>query len=62
MNFEFRRSLVMITRSSGLNLEPVKLDAVSPNASHRCDISSKGVALQGRNDANRAPKFVHASS
>ena len=32
------------------NLWPVKLDAVLPTARHRCDISSKGAVLSGRND------------
>ena len=46
-----------VTRSSlerevwGSNLGPVKSDTVLPTARHRCDISSKGAVLPGRNDA-----------
>ena len=51
-----------LTRSSrerevwGSNLRPVKSDTVLlPTARHRCDISSKGSVLPGRNDAEMGP-------
>ena len=37
----------------GLGL--VKSDAVLPSARHRCNISSKGAVLPGRNDAEMDP-------
>ena len=55
------------TRSSlerevwGSNLGPVKSDTVLPTARHRCDISSKGAVLPGRNDAEMGPaNSLHA--
>ena len=58
-----------VTRSSlerevrGSNLGPVKSDTVLPTARHRCDISSKGAVLLGRNDAEMGPaKSLHASA
>ena len=57
-----------VTRSSlerevwGSNLGPVKSDTVLPTARHRCDISSKGAVLPGRNDAEMGPaNSLHAS-
>ena len=50
-----------VTRSSlkrevcGSNFEPAKSDTVLPTARHRCDISSKGAVLPGRNDAEMGP-------
>ena len=38
-----------------LNLETVKSDTVLPTARHRCDVSSKGAVLRGRNDAEMGP-------
>ena len=56
-----------VTRSSlerevrGSNLGPVKSDAVLPTARHRCDISSNGAVLPGRNDAEMGPaNSLHA--
>ena len=47
----------------GSNLGPVKLDTVLPTARHRCDISSKGAVLPGRNDAEMGPaNSLHASA
>ena len=58
-----------VTRSSlerevwGSNLGPVKSDTVLPLARHRCDISSKGAVLPGRNDAEIGPaNSLHASA
>ena len=58
-----------VTRSSlerevgGSNLGPVKSDIVLPTARHRCDISSKGAVLPGRNDAEMGPaNSLHASA
>ena len=58
-----------VTRSSlkrevrGSNLGPVKSDTVLPTARHRCDISSKGAVLPGRNDAEMGPaNSLHASA
>ena len=48
-----RSSLEREVRSS--HLGPVKLNTVLPMARHRCDISSKGAALPGRNDAEMDP-------
>ena len=51
----------MVTRSSldrevrSSNLGPVQSDTVLPTASHRCDISSKGAGLSGRNEEGWAP-------
>ena len=39
----------------GSSLGPVKSDTVLPTARHRCDISSKGALLPGRNDAQMGP-------
>ena len=57
------------TRSSlerevwGSNLGPIKSDTVLPTARHRCDISSKGAVLPGRNDAEMGPaNSLHASA
>ena len=48
---------------SGSNLGPVKLDTVLPTARHRCEISSKGAVLPGRNDAEKGPaNSLHASA
>ena len=50
-----------VTRSSlerevrGSNLGPVKSYTVLPTARHRCNISSKGAVLPGRNDAEMVP-------
>ena len=33
-----------------------KSDTVLPTARHRCDISSKGAVLPGRNDAEMGPR------
>ena len=59
----------MLTRSSlerevgGSNLGPVKSNTVLPTARHRCDISSKGAVLPGRNDAEMGPaNSLHASA
>ena len=56
-----------VTRSSlerevrGSNLGPVKSDTVLPTAHHRCDISSKGAVLPGRNDEEMGPaNSLHA--
>ena len=47
----------------GSNLGPVKLDTVLPTARHRCDISSKGAVLPGRNDAEMGPaNLLHTSA
>ena len=47
----------------GSNLGPVKSDTVLPTARHRCDISSKGAVLPGRNDAEMGPaKSLNASA
>ena len=60
-----------VTRSSlerevwDSNLGPIKSDTVLPTARHRCDISSKGAVLPGRNDAEIGPVnllHVHASA
>ena len=58
-----------VTRSSlerevrGSNLGPVKSDAVLSAARHRCNISSKGAVLPGRNDAEMGPaNSLHASA
>ena len=58
-----------VTRSSlerevrGSNLGPVKSDTVLPTARHRCNISSKGAVLPGRNDAEMGPaNSLHASA
>ena len=58
-----------VTRSSlerevwGSNLGPVKSDTVLPTARHRCDISSNGAVLPGRNDAEMGPtNSLHASA
>ena len=58
-----------VTRSSlerevrGSSLGPVKLDTVLPTARHRCDISSKGAVLPGRNDAEMGPaNSLHTSA
>ena len=58
-----------VTRSSlerevrGSNLGPVKSDTVLPTARHRCNISSKGAVLPGRNDAAMGPaNSLHASA
>ena len=51
-----------VTRSSlerkvrGSNLESVKSDVLSPTARHRCNISSIGAVLPGRNDAEMGPQ------
>ena len=34
---------------------PVKLDTLLPTARHRCDISSNGAVLLGRNDTEIGP-------
>ena len=40
-----------------------KSDTVLPTARHRCDISSKGAVLPGRNDAEMGPdNSLHASA
>ena len=40
-----------------------KSDAVLPTARHRCDISSKGAMLPGRNDAEMGPaNSLHVSA
>ena len=45
----------------GSNLGLVKSDTVLPTARHRCDISSKGAVLPGRNDAETGPaNSLHA--
>ena len=49
-----RSSLLWEVRD--LNLGPVKSDTVLPTARHRCNISSKGVVLLGRNDAEMGPQ------
>ena len=47
----------------GSNLGPVKSDTVLPTARHRCNISSKGAVLPGRNDAEMGPaNSLHASA
>ena len=47
----------------GSNLGPVKLNKVLPTTRHRCNISSKGAVLPGRNDAEMGPKnSLHAST
>ena len=58
-----------VTRSSlerevrGTNLGPVKSDTVLPTARHRCDVSSNGAVLPGRNDAEMGPaNSLHASA
>ena len=58
-----------VTRSSlerevwGSNLGPVKSDTKLPTARHRCDISSNGAVLPGRNDAEMGPaNSLHASA
>ena len=58
-----------VTRSSlerevrGSNLGPVKSDTMLPTARHRCNISSKGAVLPGRNDAEMGPaNSLHASA
>ena len=61
-----------VTRSSistlewkvcGSNLGPVKSDAVLPTARQRCNISSKGAVLPGRNDAEMGPaNSLHVST
>ena len=58
-----------VTRSSlerkvwDSNLRLVKSDTVLPTARHRCDISSKGAVLPGRNDAENGPaNSLHASA
>ena len=58
-----------ITRSSlerevwGSNLKPVKSNTVFVTARHRCDISSKGAVLPGRNDAEMGfANSLHASA
>ena len=44
------------------SLGPVKSDTVLPTAHHRCDISSKGAVVPGRNDAEMGPaNLLHAS-
>ena len=46
---------------SGSNLDPVKSDTVLPTVLHRCNISSKGARLSGRNDADMDPaSSLHA--
>ena len=41
----------------------IKSDTVLPAARHRCDISSKGAVLPGRNDAEMGPaNSLHASA
>ena len=41
---------------------PIKSDTVLPKVRHRCDISSKGAGLPGRNDAEMgATNSLHAS-
>ena len=45
----------------GSNLGPVKSDTVLPTARRRCNISSKGAVLRGRNDAEVGPaNSLHA--
>ena len=45
----------------GSNLGQVKFDTVLPTTCHRCDISSKGAVLPGRNDAEMVPaNSLHA--
>ena len=45
----------------GSNLGPVKSNTMLPTARHRCDISSKGAVLPGRNDAETGPaNSLHA--
>ena len=39
----------------GWNLGPVKLNLELPTARHRCDISSEGAVLPGRNDVEMSP-------
>ena len=58
-----------VTRSSlkrearGSNLEPVKSNTALSTARHRCDISSKGAVLPGRNYAEMGPaNSLHASA
>ena len=58
-----------VTRSSlkrevcGSNLGTVKSDTVLLTARHRCDISSKGAMLPGRDDAEMGPaNLLHASA
>ena len=58
-----------VTRSTlerevrGSNLGPVKSDTVLPTARHRCNISSKGAVLPGRNDAEMGhANSLHASA
>ena len=58
-----------VTRSSlereiwGSILGPVKSDIVLPTARYRCDISSKGAVLPGRNDAEMGPaNSLHTSA
>ena len=56
-----RSSLEREVRSS--NLRPVKSNIVLPTARHRCDISSEGAVLSGRNDAEMGPaNSFHASA
>ena len=68
-SIEVQRFDQSATRSSlerevrGSNLGPVKSDTVLPTARHRCDISSKGAVLPGRNDAEMGPaNSLHASA
>ena len=56
-----RSSLEWEVRDS--NLGPVKLDTVLRTACHRCYVSSKGVVLPGRNEAEMGPaNSLHATA
>ena len=47
----------------GSNLGPVKSDTVLPTTRHRCNISSKGAVLPGRNDPEMgSANSLHASA
>ena len=47
----------------GLNFGPVKSDTRLPTDRHRCNISSTGAVLPGRNNAEMGPaNSLHASA
>ena len=64
IDFVTRSSISTLERKvCGSSLGPVKSDAVLPTACQRCDISSKGAVLPGRNDAEMGPaNSLHVST
>ena len=64
IEFVTRSSISTLERRvCGSNLGQVKSDAVLPTTRQRCDISSKGAVLPGRNDAEMGPaNSLHVST